>query len=419
MEGGRELNKYVFITPTIMDIGGAQKYVYSKTCFLKKQGFSVFIITSYKGERILNFTSPNFYYGELYFSPCVFGKKKITDIVMSIIESAHIDSNTIIESSTITMSQWAEIIAERTRAKHLCYSLEEDFSAKKRSLYDFIKFKSERGELAGINGCSVGLMLKHFECTTGNSQQYLLAMSDDPIKDISCDEALITLCNRVDYVIGAIGRTDKILFRSLLERIPRYSRMHPDKQFLLIFIGGPAVDIKLLEKHNSDNLTIVNTGYIYPIPEKLVRKLSVNIATAGSVRITAMYDIPSISTSAINAEVIGIFNYTTTKILYTEDGNKASEKVNLYHLLDSILFENYCRVHSPLSVLEHRPSEKIFDIFMGHMNYIRKSSQTVVYYNIKTITCNRYERMVYFFIFMFGSKFARYVYNVAIRMKRI
>lgn len=77
-----------------MDIGGAQKYVYSKTCFLKKQGFSVFIITSYKGERILNFTSPNFYYGELYFSPCVFAKKKITDIVMSIIESAHIDSNT-------------------------------------------------------------------------------------------------------------------------------------------------------------------------------------------------------------------------------------------------------------------------------------------------------------------------------------
>ena len=47
MEGGRELNKYVFITPTIMDIGGAQKYVYSKTCFLKKQGFSVFIITSF------------------------------------------------------------------------------------------------------------------------------------------------------------------------------------------------------------------------------------------------------------------------------------------------------------------------------------------------------------------------------------
>ena len=56
------LNKYVFITPSIMDIGGAQPYIYSKACFLEKQGFKVVIVTSYKGEGILNFSCPHYYY---------------------------------------------------------------------------------------------------------------------------------------------------------------------------------------------------------------------------------------------------------------------------------------------------------------------------------------------------------------------
>ena len=412
------LNKYVFITPTIMDIGGAQTYIYSKACFLEKQGFKVVIVTSYKGERILNFSCPHYYYEELYFSPCEYCKKKREKIITSIIESTHVDCDTIIESSTITMGQWAEFIAERINAKHLCYSLEENFSIKKRSLYDFVKFKSIRNELAGISEYSVGMMLKYFEHIKGKSRQYLLAASDDPIKDIDCNEVLMEQCCGVDYVIGTVGRTDKILFKVLLEKIPKYTKMHPDKRFLLIFIGGPTVNNKVLERYNSDNLTIVNTGYMYPIPEKLIKKLSVNIATAGSVYITAMYDIPSISTSAMDAEAIGIFNYTTTKNLYLDDNCSEEGKNNLYHLLDSILFENYCVTHPAMGVFEYRTSEKIFDIFMGHLDYLNKSCQTVMYYNINSIRCTRYEKMVYFFIIIFGIKFTRFTYNIVIYIKK-
>ena len=39
-----------------------------------------------------------------------------------------------------------------------------------------------------------------------------------------------------------------------------------------------------------------------------------------------MYDIPSISTSAMDAEAIGIFNYTTTKNLYLDDNCSEEEK---------------------------------------------------------------------------------------------
>ena len=78
-------------------------------------------------------------------------------------------------------------------------------------------------------------------------------------------------CCGVDYVIGTVGRTDKILFKVLLEKIPEYTKMHPDKRFLLIFIGGPTVNKKVLERYNSDNLTIVNTGICILYQKKLIK----------------------------------------------------------------------------------------------------------------------------------------------------
>lgn len=45
------LNKYVFITPTIMDIGGAQTYIYSKACFLEKQVLKLLLLRHIKARE--------------------------------------------------------------------------------------------------------------------------------------------------------------------------------------------------------------------------------------------------------------------------------------------------------------------------------------------------------------------------------
>ena len=44
------------------------RHIYIKACFLENKVLKLLLLRHIKGERILNFSCPHYYYEELYFS---------------------------------------------------------------------------------------------------------------------------------------------------------------------------------------------------------------------------------------------------------------------------------------------------------------------------------------------------------------
>lgn len=410
---------YIFITPSIVNIGGAEKYIYGKTDFLIRNGHQVTIFSYMEGQKILRFESDSYLHKELRFSPRIYRKQKL-QWILELLESeiqVRDSKETLIETSTIALAEWGEILARKIGAKHFCFCLEENFNITRQTQYSFLKFKLERGELAGINKLSVPKMLSSFETMDNGAAFVLSAASADPVGKCEVqNKYLLQECRAVDYVIGSIGRTDKVLFKTLLAEVQAFAKKNDTRTFLLIFIGGPDVDNSMLKKYERNNLLIRSIGYCFPIPLELLEKMDVNISTSGSVRVSARYDIPTISTSAKDASVLGIYNYTTLNTLFSENENEPRQDMEDY--LSKILFDKYCENHEKIEKMELLKQGEIDEKYKQHLMYLEKSKGQRTYYPIEEIVYNQKEKVIKLLISVFGVDGANYVASLASSIKR-
>lgn len=377
------MKKYILMTMGISGMGGGQMYIRNKLLYMESKGWEVFAYGGLPGEVIIpelkKFStriSPI-----LTSAPFVYSKKFVATYIERIIDDCRIsrEDTVIVESGTAHMSYWGELIAKNCNGRHICFLLDErnDLLVQKEYI-PFFFFKFERNELAGINSKSLSYLFRGYKncCVEGGPS--LPAFCQNVVEDIEIPQN-ITL-PEADYTIGSIGRLEKPYVLYMIEEVSKYVIEHQDKTFNLLLIGGTNDESRVHQIKKAtdgiDNLNVIMTGYMFPIPQRLFSMVDLFISSAGSAGVSYGQNVPTISLDASDYKPIGIMGYTTRKALY-RDGE---EIIELGEWLKRIFEEDFL-VNMPYTPKEN----STFELLKKHDVFLKTCADEKNYYDVMSI----------------------------------
>lgn len=308
------MKKYVFITMNIGGINGAEQYIYNKMNFLKDQGYQVLIFSG-RPEKILIegfYPYKDLIHPGLRFYPyCL--KKKETETVLSWMLSAiniQPGDDCIVESSNVISALWGELLCSRLGCKHLAIIMQEknNYQADMRA---FLQFKYDRHELSGIMDHSVSNMLGDLNLPLRPDAR-VRAFCTNVVQDCA-DPYSPFFDPHADITFGSIGRLEKDYVLPLINSLVGFFRDHADTRYNLVLIGGCADKHRLQTIKDTlatcNNVHLVLTGNLYPIPRTLVEKVDIFVSAAGSASATYYQQRPTVKVNHLTAEPLGIMGH--------------------------------------------------------------------------------------------------------------
>ena len=305
------MKTYVFITRCICGIGGAEQYIYNKVKYLESQGWRVLVFSGRHGEILIHeferFTP--LIIPTLEWCPECYSNKEVQEVIQRITAEVG-DCNgdaCIIESNSVIRAVWAELVAERLHARHLAIILQEKH-AYSADIKRFLRFKYDRHELAGITVISVKQMLADDQLETRDDTR-IVAYCNNVIVD--CDDRCSPLLNKnADYTFASIGRLEKPCVLPIVYGFRSYFQSHPSQQFNLVMIGSSPVKNRADQirevLQTCNNVNLVFTGNVYPIPHSFVENVDVFVSTAGSSNATYRVGRPTVKVHPVTGEPIGV-----------------------------------------------------------------------------------------------------------------
>ncbi len=310
------MNTYVFITLNLCAMHGSNMYAYNKTCYLRQQSWRVLVFSAEQGEIMIPGLRE---YGDcripaLRFYPGCFGEKRAARVVSRIVDRiGPLDDadEVVVESTNLISALWGEMLAERLKCKHLAYILQERFGYSERER-EYLRFKLERDELAGISDDAVGRMLNDPGIPFRESTR-ISAYCNNTI-----DECEDTITPQLDpsavLTVGSIGRLEKPYVIPFLRAFCDYARSRPDDRINLVMIGGTRAAKRIGEIRaivgKAGNVHLVMTGYMFPVPRRFVRKCDVFVSASGAAGATYYDQRPTIRLNPTTGNIIGVMGLT-------------------------------------------------------------------------------------------------------------
>lgn len=385
------MKTYVLIFSFMGYVSGGPIYDTNKIKYLKERGWTVNVLSvGLKRNLIIKslkeYCSPTF--PELTQYPFYFSKRKrnlILDDLISNIKLAEGDSysDVIIETGTDYTAFWGELIAKKLKAKHIIMFLDEKNPNVNKDTFEFYKFKYNRGELASISLKSLKFIFEPYFEIKNSNEHILSACCTNTVADIQDD--IINKIPLGDYTIGSIGRLEKDFVENIVDGICTFAKSVPDKKVAVSFFGGFPVSMadkinKLKEELKAqNNIQFFISGYIWPIPKDIFKNFDVFISGAGSARVSANQNIPTIKMDVINNQPEGIYydlkNYLSKKI----EGN-----TSVADYLKSILIEKKYPKIIGKETLEEEWIQ-ICQKFDLHMKFLLKSSNKKEYFSTDSL----------------------------------
>ena len=369
--------KYIFITFSIVEVGGSQIYVDKKKSALESCGWEVYVFSANQGHIIIDGLRDcekyiDFRYGA---PPVSFSKKTRHRIVNNLIDTIGMAEEMIIESHSGIMGMWGELLAEKLHATHLLYSIEEKCTSLNASHLKFLQFKWEQKALAGITPT----VLKHFFESQGiiikEEQSYCLrAYGNSSLEDVP---TAIQMPSGLE-TIGLMGRLEKAFMYPTALSIAEYINNRQDRRFNVLVVGGGSkADINKIQScfKGLTNCNLIMTGHLFPVPDALVSQVSVMVSSSGSCSLSRRVGVPTISIDGNDLKPIGVLGYTTNQILF----RKEERPVELADLLDDILEEKIYKK-------EIKPFEPLKPDYTSHKQFVDGINMNMGSYDIDTIT---------------------------------
>lgn len=383
---------YIILQPTIRSMGGEEMYTRNIVLDACKHGYIPIVFHSGIGgneiyiEDLKRFDKYKF--PEFRYEPCVISNRKknrLLDKVSMILGSC--DGDSIIESHEMLLAEWGEILAKNFHIRHFAYMLLEHNEIKYKPLYDFLKFKYDRHELAGIAANTILDMFAHFnKHVIGYT---LPAYCENVFEQIPCPKDF--KLQQADYTIGSIGRTNKRYVQPMITSIINFTKKYNDFFFNILYVGGSMdkTSERLVLKRLSSipNAKIYFTGMLFPLSVEMIKQMDVCIASAGSCEVSEKCGVPTISVDCNDSKAIGIFNKTTMHSLFRL---KNESPIMIEKLLEEVLIEKKY-------VSEDRVES--FDCnFSSHWLFLDDMNKNYNYYDINTINYSLIRRLKSFLL---------------------
>lgn len=308
------MKAYVFVTLNLCAMNGADMYVYNKTRYLRERGYKTFVYSAEQGDIMIHGLREyrKYQLPALRLYPGCFSRKTVDGVIRSIRQELQREGcdEVIVESTNLISALWGELLAQDLGCRHLAYILTERFGRSVRSdrMQAYLRFKLSRHELAGIAQSSVSNMLQDDSLPFDESMR-IHAFCNNTI-DVCEDIVTPQLDPSADMTIGSIGRLDKPYVEFLVEQLRRYFLAHSDRTYNLVMIGGSRSNrsYRQIKKLMAplENVNLVLTGFMFPIPKSFVDKCDLFISAAGSANATYHQDRPTIKLNPSTGDIIGI-----------------------------------------------------------------------------------------------------------------
>ena len=330
------MDKYVFLTSSARNVGGAQLYISRKMDWLKSIGWDVDMYFYNDGDIVIDNLKPfkSHCIPELAHPFELLGKRKKRKVLNKIKLEGY--DKIIIESHLLNLCLWGEYIVSQKNGMNLCYLLCETFPKISDTMRDFLNYKLKQNLLYGISDRSIPSLLGDSEV----SMKKGLVAAGSIVNNV-IDEEFINVPLSLEGKINilSLGRLDKPYILPMVESIKQFISSHKELLFNVVFVGDAAdTNLKKViinsvkEESNADAFC---TGFINPIPRILLKQMDVAIASAGCVVVTMNEGVLTISIDGEDNMAIGVCGITTNNTLYrtTEPKRKIEE------FLEEILIE--------------------------------------------------------------------------------
>lgn len=371
------MDKYIIMTASITKVGGAQLYTNYKREYMESKGFSVDIFSCNQGPILMNefVRYKDNIIEELGFLPMYFGKTKQNEILEKMVSRYDSENyRIIIESHNTTMHVWGELLAARLKAKHIVYEITERSRCKKE-LFHFFKFKYDRREMAGIKDSSLQYYFRDYMDVPLSKKYSLLAYYPcKQVDDVDYNAGNIREASPM-CTIGILGRLEKPFVLTVAKQLKAYIECDSNNNYTVIIIGGQkegcSTKNKIQEIYKDiQNVSLVFTGFLYPIPRGLLSKIDIGISSAGAVVVLAKEGIPTISIDGHDMLPLGVYGVTTDNTLFRkgEEIVKLSNWIKRIQETPELYRKDICIVPDTEDHLAH------------HIEFINESEQSIQYY---------------------------------------
>ena len=224
----------------------------------------------------------------------------------------------IIETHDSVTALWGELLAEKFSARHYNFLLNEHFRGKGKyyeANMDFFLFKFQRKEILG-NLTTFNRLFQGYRTVETSDYPGELRTDEAPIQDIP--SPIVDGIIKKDWNICYIGRGAKPYVENILTQVGDFASLYPDKNIQLLIVGDMECQRNTINgvKRNHKNLTIVELGFLHPLPLKLYDKVDVVIAGSGSARHSAEIGAITIVADSETKQSDGILGYETLNSIY-------------------------------------------------------------------------------------------------------
>lgn len=399
---------YIFLTSSIARVGGAQLYISRKCNYLIENGWNIIICYYTSGTVMIEYDKAirfeQIY--ELSFLPTLFRTKYIHRILNRIIHYNPND-NIVIESHTVNLAYWGEILTSKTKARHIVYLLNENLTIKNKSTYSYLYYKYKNSSLFGITPLS----LKQIFPSEQTEFPYLNAIgcTSRNIEDLPNNS--MDHFKKKDWNILSIGRLEKDYIIPTFKTLANYANHHKNKSISLIIVGGSyhkqnrKKALSIFDK--CKNVSIIDMGYIWPIPISCFINSDLTIASSGSAVIAESVGSPTIVIDGKDLKPIGIYKQTTDSFVLRKPEEKPIE---LSSLLDDIL------IHKKYTKNIHIEKSDILD-YSSHMHALDNILPDN--YPIRNLFNSNEGSLKKIVIFIIGPRVYMKVCNIILRLKKI
>ncbi|MBA7497328.1 hypothetical protein ES704_00056 [subsurface metagenome] len=430
-----KINYYIFVTPNISFIGGAELYIKRKCEYLVRNNCIPLIITG-NNSNILIFELNKYkqlMIEELMFSPIFFSLKKQKKIIAKIVNwiksNCNQSNNIIVESHDMSTTLWSELIAEKLKIINFSYFLSDVELKKMSTIYqEFAKFKLDRKELIAITEKSMQVMFENIKNIDKSENNYInIPFGKDEI--IKNDNLIMSFLNNIDrlsFVISTVSRLEKGYLHKLIESVGKIAKKNSNNVFVLIIVGD-SKDKNLLDKFKKKykfvqkNLDVIFTGYINPLPKILFKRTHIFVGMGTSVINSISQGCATICFDRRTNLSAGILGLNLRNFAYNDREKENTLEYDINKLLYNKKLLKEAKIKGEKLFKEEYSNEIVMKKFMDLVNDRLKYSERK-YFNIvdfKDKFCLKEKAKIYIFK-IFGQKGYLYlIKDIIIPLKNI
>lgn len=328
------MKRYILLTPGIRNMGGAQMYVANKATYMESLGWIPDVYFFLQGDVVINYLQrfKQNIIPELEENIWSVLSTERERVIESISTNIAVTDEVVIESNSLLLTYWGEFIAERLKAKHLVFILQESIPNLTARQADFFNYKLDRKELLNSHSNTLHNIFKNYFRPSYQDYNYQLLPYCSNVLDYTQTKSPVNY-DKADYNILSIGRLDKDYIKPMMEDIRCFANKYKDKIINLIFVGDDTKHIMsdyIKDFYlNTKNINLFLLGYIFPIPYDWIKDIDVSIASSNSVLVTSEVGIPTISIDAHDLKAIGVHQHTTNSTVLRKDDEPMLEIANL------------------------------------------------------------------------------------------